>query len=128
MERWEGECWRGSVGQGVLEGGDSGGGGREGEREWWCWASHFCSGAVVCVHGCSFSFIVGVVVSWALVINERGVVIIHGGPSVSLGIVVCGRGHCSWGWAMLLVGVVVICGAGLLFVGAVSSLVGAGCR
>ena len=47
--------------------------------------------------------------------------------SLSVGIV-CGRGRCSWGWALSLVGTVVIRGAGLSFAGAVSSLVGAGCR
>ena len=110
------------------EGGDSGGGEREGGRKWWCWASRFCSGVVVHIHGRSFSFIAGVIMSWVLVISEWGVVIICGGPSLSLGVVVCGHGHCSWGWAMSLVGTVIICGAGLSFAGTVSSLVGARCR
>ena len=48
--------------------------------------------------------------------------------SLSVGVVVCGRSHCLWGWALSLVGAVVIRGAGLSFAGAVSSLVGAGCR
>ena len=66
--------------------------------------------------------------SWALAISEWGVVIVRGAPSLSVGIVVCGRGRYSWGWALSLVGAVVIREAGLAFAGAVSSLVGAGCR
>ena len=85
-------------------------------------------GAVVHVRGHSFSFIAGVVVSWVLAISEWGVVVVHGAPSLSVGVVVCGRGRYSWGWALSLVGAVVIREAGLSFAGAVSSLVGAGCR
>ena len=88
--------------------------GREAGREWWCWASRFCSGAVIRVRGHSFSFIAGVVVSWALVVSGWG-------SSSSVG-------HRRCLWALSLVGAVVIRGAGLSFVGAVSSLVGAGCR
>ena len=66
--------------------------------------------------------------SWALVISEWGVIIIHGAPSLSMRIVICGCDCCSWGWVLLLVGTVIIHGAGLSFSGAVSSLVGAGCR
>ena len=80
----------------------------EGGREWWCWASRFRSGAVVRVRGRSFSFIAGVVVSWAFVISEWGVVVVRGGPSLSLGVVV--------------VGAVVVRGAGL------SLFMGLGCR
>ena len=82
---------------------------------------------VVCVCGCSFLFIAGVVVSWALVISEWGVIVVHGGLSLSLCIVICGHSHCLWGWALLFVGAVVVRGAALLFGGAVSSLVGTGC-
>ena len=66
--------------------------------------------------------------SWALVVSGRGVIVIRGALSLSVGVVVCGHGHCSWGWALLCVGAVVIRGAGLSFAGAVSSLMGAGCR
>ena len=110
-----------------MEEGDSGGGG----REWWCWASCFCSravGAVIHVRGHLFSFIAGVIMSWVLIISEWGVVIVCGVPSLSMGIVVCGHGHCLWGWVLSLVGTVIIHGTGLSFVGAVSSLVGAGCH
>ena len=65
--------------------------------------------------------------SWALTISEWGVVVVRGAPSLSMGIVVCGHGHYLWGWALLLVGTVIIREAGLLFAGAVSSLVGAWC-
>ena len=107
-----------------MEGGDSGG---EGGREGGCWASRFRSGAVGAVVR-SFSFMAGVVVSWAFAIGEWGVVVVRGGPSLSLGVVVCGRCRCSWGWALSFVGAVVVHGPGLSFGGAVSSLVGAGCR
>ena len=66
--------------------------------------------------------------SWALAISEWGVVVVCGALSLSVGIVVCGHCHYSWGWALSLVGAVVIREAGLSFVGAVSSLVGAGCH
>ena len=122
-----------------MEGGDSGG---EGGREWWCWASRFHSGAVVRIRRRSFSFIAGVVVSWALVISEWwgrrrpwGTVAVPGrcrlcawSLSAGLGVVVCGHGRCSWGWALSFVRAVVVRGPGLSFGGAVSSLVGAGCR
>ena len=96
----------GSDGQGVMEGGDSGGGGREGGSSG--------AGPLVFVPGRlgqsftlgSFSFIAGVVVSWALAISEWGVVIVRGAPSLSMGVVVCGRGRYSWGWALSLVGTV----------------------
>ena len=102
--------------------------GREAGREWWCWASRFCSGAVVHVCGHSFLFIAGVVVSWALAVSGWGVIVVHGAPSLSMGVVVCGHSHCLWGWVLSLVGMVIIHGAGLSFADAVSSLVGAGCR
>ena len=86
----------------------------EGGREWWCWASRFHSGAVVRVRGRSFSFIAGVVVSWAFVISEWGVVVVRWGPSLSLGVVV--------------VGAVVVRGAGRCRLGARSLFVGLGCR
>ena len=125
-----------------MEGGDSGG---EGGREWWCWASRFRSGAVGAVvrfRGCSFSFIAGVVVSWALVISEWGgrrrpwgTVAVPGRCRLcarslfaGLGVVACGRCRCSWGWALSVVRAVIVRGPGLSFGGAVSSLVGAGCR
>ena len=66
--------------------------------------------------------------SWVLAISEWGVVVVRGAPSLSVGIVVCGHGRYLWGWALSLVGAVVIHEAGLSFAGAVSSLVGAGCR
>ena len=64
--------------------------------------------------------------SWALIISGWGVIVIpvH---SLSVGVVVCGRSCCLWGWVLSLVGAVVIHGAGLSFAGAVLSLVGAGC-
>ena len=94
-------------------------------------ASRFCSravGAVVRVCGRLFLFIAGVVVSWALAISEWGVVIVRGALSLSVGVVICGHGCYLWGWALSLVGTVVIREAGLSFAGAVLSLVGAGCR
>ena len=81
------ECWRGEtvVGEGRRQGvvvlGLS-----------------FLSGAVVCVRGCSFLFIVGVIVSWVLIISEWG-------SSLSMG-----DCHCSW--ALLFVGAIVVHGAG----------------
>ena len=66
--------------------------------------------------------------SWVLTISEWGVVVICGEPSLSMGIVICGRSRYSWGWALSLVGTIVICEAGLSFAGAVSSLVAAACR
>ena len=99
-------------------------------------------GATLLLLGGGLSFVVGVssfvcgglVCGWWIrlravqVVRGWGVVVIRGAPSLSVGIVVCGRGRCSWGWALSLVGAVIICGAGLSFVGAVSSFVGAGCH
>ena len=75
-----------------------------------------------------FSFMAGVVVSWAFVISEWGVVVIRGGPSLSLGVVVCGHGRCSQGWALSSVGVVVVRGAGRCCLWVRSLFVGLGCR
>ena len=50
--------------------------------------------------------------SWALVVSGWGVVVVRGAPLLSVGVVVCGRGRCSWGWALSLVGAVVIRGLG----------------
>ena len=57
--------------------------------------------------------------SCVLVISEWGVVVVRGAPSLSVRVVVCGRDRCLWGWALSLVGTVVIRGAELSFAGAV---------
>ena len=85
----------------------------KGEREGWCWASHFYARAVrvvICVHGRSFSFMVRVVVSWALIISEWGVIVICGGLLLPLSVVICGHGCCLWGWAVVCGHCVIVCG------------------
>ena len=57
-----------------------------------------------------------------------GVVVVCGGPSLSLGVVVCARGRCSRGWALSSVGVVVVRGAGRCRLCVRSLFVGLGCR
>ena len=66
--------------------------------------SFLCSWAVIFIHGRG-RCVQGACHSWV------GVVIINEGPSLSLGNVICGHGHCLWGW-------VVICSAMSLFMGA----------
>ena len=120
-----------------MEGGERGG--KEGVREWWCWASRFCSRVVVRVGGClhlwvvvcicgqSFLFIAGVIVSWALIISEWGVV-------VSWALVISEWGSLSsvgdhrCPWALSFVGAVVVHGAGRCRLGARSLFVGLGYR
>ena len=111
-----------------MEGGDSGGGGREGGL---VLGLLFCSeavGVVVHVRGRSFLFMVGVVVSWALVISEWGVVVVCGGPLLSLGIVIGGCGHCSWGWAVVSGRHVIVCGWWVSLRGTRLSFGGGRCR
>ena len=98
---------------------EGGRGSNGGGRQWWGREIGRGAGPLIFLPGWSFS-------SWVLVfIHSRGhcvpgLSLVSGGSSLSLG-------DCHCPWALVFVGMVIVCGAGLSFADAVSSSVGAGC-